>query len=523
MSALYHTPPLVRIRKPYALMCRTSSINQQREGTIQAQLDDWALFCTRNGIDFEEDTHYFLDDGVSGGINIWERPAGAKLREWIEDGYVTKTVYTLYVDRVNREDTRSMGDLIELCQEYNLNYATVKDGINTSDPSGETWAMVRAEISRDENRKRTERFMSGKRTKAKQGIWIMPQTPFGVRLKADRTLEIDPAQAQIILEWKRLIEEEGKSLREIATESTKREYVSATGKTEWSHTMVSNYLHNPALYGEARYNTTRTTKRKGKRVQLPRDRDEWIIVRFSPPIMTRAEWERMHQAIDRNASTYAKNGNFSKYTMLSVLHCAKCKARFYPAKHIYNRPQYDKSYTYYNYRHDWHTGKARACNPSIQRRALIIDEMVWSRIVEAVLDRDAWREELIRTVATRADNRLEMAQGQHREAKARLEELDHRYWDLRQLTSEQYDKRLPLLQNELIAAERTLKEQLSLATEETTRRERIAALDELLDQFIEALKEEVSLEDKRDICAALLRRVEYDYEEKEISSIEWAL
>jgi recombinase/resolvase-like protein len=516
-----HTiPPLTRTTKPYGWMGRTSSINQQREGTIDAQLDDWHLFCSRNDIDPVDDVHYFLDDGVSGAINIWDRPQGAYLKEWIEEGYITRTIYTNNADRVNREDRGSMDDLIDLCHDYGLNYATVKDGVNTADPGGETWALIKAEISRDENRRRTENFISGKRRKARDGFWIASRTPYGHRKDADNRLELDPYQATVILEWKRLIEEEGYSLRKLAAYSTERGYVSASGRTDWTHMMVWNYLANTSLYGEAQYNKTRTVKRRKKEVRLPRAADELIIVPC-PAIMPRAEWERLHATIKRNAQQYQQTGAFSEFLMLSSVFCAICGQRYYAAKHRYNRPQYDKSYLYYNYRHDWTTAKGKACRPSKQTPGTRLDKAIWEQVVMVASDPEHLRAALQKDAPAQVGNDLALAAQRHRDAKNALEDLDNRFWVTRQLKAQQYDALLPRLQSELEAAERALKQAQQTATQESTRLERIDTLIEVIEEY-RALVLTATHEEKREICKTLIGKVWYDYRD-DSHRIEWAL
>lgn len=518
---LYSTPPLSPTRRPYALMCRTSSLGQQRDGTIQAQIDDWRLFCSRNGIDFDVDVHYFLDDGVSGEINIWERPAGAKLKEWIEAGRITKTVYTMNADRVNREDVRSMSDLIELCHDYDLNYATVKDGVNTAAPGGEMWAEIKAQVSREENRTRVERFASGKRRLARNGEWIASVTPFGVRRKPDRTLEADPYQAAIILEWKRLIEEESYSLRKLAAYSTREKHISGSGTTVWSQAKVRHYLSNPAVYGDAHYNKTRSVKRKKKTVRMPRADDELIIVKVKPPIMTRVEWERMWDILKRNAATYARNGTTTERTMLVCLHCAGCGLRYYPSRH--SRTYKDGTQYYsYDYRHDWNKPDvAKACTNAKQVAVHKVDESVWGYVVEALSDPRKWRETLEQSASTKTTDGATLIKERYDTAQAQLEELDNRYWTRRQLTPEQYDKQLPRLQAELQAAERAWKAQQTVTDQQARRRERIDTLTATIEQY-RAILATATHAEKQEICKELLRRVDYDSATGEYT-VEWAL
>lgn len=510
LHPVYRVPLPDKTPRPYGFWGRTSSDRQAKDHTIEGQLEEWFTYCRANDIDPHKDVHYFLDEGVSGGIPIWERPNGAVMREYIRGGYVTETIITMYIDRTARDDVGSVYDIMEECERFNLHFRSVNDGVDTRNEGADTQAGIAAIFARANKRNQLKRMAAGKIRKARQGYWIGSTAPFGHVTTPDNRLAIDPDAAQTILTFYSLITQEGYGVRTCARYANAQRIPTPSGEGEWRHGSVSRVLKSPSLYGEAQYNKERSIRKQDFRRRYRKPAEEVVTVPC-PPILTRAQYDAMHRALEVNTRHYANTGVNVRNTMLSNLYCGECGARYYPHSSRYGDARY------FAYRHAWATPAQRSCSQPTGYKVSSTgaargdledgaDEQIWRQFVAAMDDLPKWRAALEAQSDHRAVDALALARQAHEEAQAALEDLDASFWRKRQLTRQQYDRLLPQLQQDVERAQGRLEATERAAAAQEGRAARIDALAARL-ETLRGVLDRATLAERREIMAEVVERV----------------
>jgi site-specific DNA recombinase len=504
----------------FAFMARVSSKEQAERENIDAQVREARVYFERNGIDPDTEVYYFLDDAISGNMNIWERPAGMELRQYVEAGRIEEAVVAWRINRVNRLDVISYFMLEGLCEDYGLALRTIHENVDTQKPGGQIAGGIYALMAREERRGMMADIVKGRRDKAARGRWqggTIP--PYGHRRRSDFQLEIDPVPAAIILEARDKLVHQGYSMSAVCKALEAEGVPTAKGGTRWHVTALRKILSNPSLYGEARYFTTQEVRRRDKRVQIPRPPEEHIIVPC-PPIMTRGEWEELQTWMTRNSSEYGPNGNFEQRTIFATVLCAVCGSRYYPVEKTH------RAHTYIRFQHAWHKPEQRAC---VQRSKTYmvadIDVRVWAQVRAVILDPASWRESVL-SVDTRQQSAA------HRVAVARrgVEDAEKAIQRLDSLVTLHINKAMPLPGNyeelmystrqTLAAAHAKLQEAERQATHAANRTGRIDNLVSLAHRF-KPLLDHATFEDRRRLCRAMIDRVELDHTLPALLRVQW--
>ena len=126
----------------------------------------------------------------------------------------------------------------------------VREGIDTSTPTGELFRNIMASISQFEGKLICERLSKGRREKKAQGGYVGGRIPYGYRNKKSALVVVPDEAAAVkqIFRWKAA----GKSLREIVkllnASDTKPRRAGA-----WSDSTVWNILKNRFYTGRAEF------------------------------------------------------------------------------------------------------------------------------------------------------------------------------------------------------------------------------------------------------------------------------
>lgn len=503
----------------FAFMARVSSKEQAERENIEAQVREARDYFTRNEVDPDADVYYFLDNAITGNMNIWERPAGIELRRHVEAGLVQEAVVAWRINRVNRLDVISYFMLEGLCEDYGLALRTIHENVDTQKPGGQIAGGLYALMAREERRGMMADIVKGRRDKAARGRWqggTMP--PYGHRRRADFTLEVDPGAAATIVAVRDKLVHGGYSLSAVCKWLEQEGVPTAKGGHHWHVTALRNILSNPSLYGEARYFTTQEVRRRDKRVQIPRPPEEHIMVPC-PPILSKGEWEELQAWMHRNRSEYGPNGNFDRRTLVPAVRCAVCQSRYYPVEKTHRR------HTYIRFQHAWHKPHQKEC---IQRSKTYlveqVDRRIWQAVVAVILDPASWRKSVLRTdTRNHATHRVEVARRGVEDAEKAIARLEH-------LVTLHINKDIPLPGNyeelmhstrlTLSAAHTRLSEAERLAHHAATRTERIDALATLATRFAPLL-DSATIEDRRRLCRAMIDYVEIDHHHPDDVRVQW--
>ena len=172
------------------------STEDQVEGT---SLDDQARRVTGAAMSYGlELTHIYREEGVSGGVSLFNRPEGCKLA-FLREG---DTVIISKLDRMFR-DARDALNVIDDWSELGVRLiiADFGDVMDKSNPFARFMIEILAVFSGEERRRIKERTLAGRRAKREAGGHLGGNAPFGFRkIGSGRgaRLEPDPEQQDAI-------------------------------------------------------------------------------------------------------------------------------------------------------------------------------------------------------------------------------------------------------------------------------------------------------------------------------------
>jgi site-specific DNA recombinase len=139
-----------------ALYIRVSTDEQVEKYGIDLQISALKGLILSKPNDFSlAENHIYIDEGISGTINIDDRPAFGRLKEDIlmaPEGEMPFDIVAVYkIDRFARQ-LKILLDVIELFQTYKIQFISANESIDTSTPFGKAMlgiVGVIAELERD--------------------------------------------------------------------------------------------------------------------------------------------------------------------------------------------------------------------------------------------------------------------------------------------------------------------------------------------------------------------------------------
>lgn len=321
--------------KRAALYTRESPSLAENELTIESQTQ-----AVTERIQKDENilTENYLDNGYAGDLLV--RPALDKLRD---DAIQHKfdIIYIFDRDRLARkyflqelviEELEERG--IEVVFLMERKAETAEDKIMFG---------IRGIFAEYEREKIKERTRRGRLHRAKQGLLVGHEAPYGYKYirpdhnKEERWYAVIEEEAKIvkmIFEW---VGNEGCSLTEVRrrlyTQAIKAE---KSGKTTWSNSTLSRLLRRTDYIGKSFYNKTQSIipttprnngyKRMKKTGRINKPTSEWLPV-IVPSIIDEDLFGRTQDQLKRNAF-FCKRNQKTLYLLSGLLFCGcGCNAR----------------------------------------------------------------------------------------------------------------------------------------------------------------------------------------------------
>lgn len=292
-----------------AIYCRVSTEDQAEARTIENQVEFAQKYCDMHNLKIYK---FYLDDGVSGGMPVGERPAGHQL---LADGR-TRCFARVYVYRLDRL-ARTTLDLLrthEQLQALGIALKSMTENFDTSTPSGKFFMTTLGGIAEIERATIAERMRLGKIRALKEGRWPGGPPPYGYRLEHKR-LAVDPRQAEVVKLIFQLYTDEGMDTVAVA------DYLTAAGipvggtalqkesAARWYSSKVWNILTNSAYKGVFLYG-------KQKAVQ-----DQYHLP--CPAIVAADQWEQAQAKLKQNYFNAKRNSHYH-YLLRGVIKCGLC-------------------------------------------------------------------------------------------------------------------------------------------------------------------------------------------------------
>lgn len=229
-----------------ALYIRVSTSKQAEEGfSLEAQKDKLQAYCTAQGWAVA-DEHVFVDAGLSG--KTVERPAFQAMLEAAKAGNVRRVV-AMKLDRIGR-NVREFLATVDALQRVGVDLVLVKESFDSGTAHGKFALTMFAAIAELEASQITERTMTGRRQKAKEGQFNGGRVALGYTYDG-ATWQIDKTGAATV---RRIFRQflDGASLDGIA-KGLNADHVATAAGGKWYAGTVRYILSNGTYAGLVQY------------------------------------------------------------------------------------------------------------------------------------------------------------------------------------------------------------------------------------------------------------------------------
>lgn len=291
----------------------------------------------------------YEDEGFSGGNT--NRP---KFQELLKD--VKKKKFDVLIcyrlDRISR-NVADFSSTLELLQENNISFVSIKEQFDTSTPMGKAMVYIASVFAQLERETIAERVRDNMLELAKSGRWLGGQTPLGFKSEKivymdqeykERTMyKLSPIDTELKLV--KLIYEkyfEFKSLRKVNQYLLENNFKTKLG-ADWNVRSVSDLLQNPT-YVKADENVFEYLRNKGitcvgtpdskhgiltynkkKGQKHYRDTEEWIAaISKHLGIISADKWLEVQGTLKENKAKAPNLGKTHNALLTGLLRCSKC-------------------------------------------------------------------------------------------------------------------------------------------------------------------------------------------------------
>lgn len=246
-----------------AIYVRVSTEEQAKEGySIRAQIDKLKSYIQIKDWSFYK---VYSDEGIS-GKNITDRPAINELIEDIKKGNVNN-VLVYKIDRLTRS-TRDLIDLTDIFKDYNCNFNSLMESIDTQTASGRMFLKIIGIFAEFERENIIERITLACEKKVKEGYTLanFVQSYGYDKAIGEKIQTINPEESAVVKEIYSMYVDGNMSLNAIAKNLNNRNIKPKLGKA-WSNISIRAVLRNPNYIGKVRYsmdNQNRYFEAEGK-------------------------------------------------------------------------------------------------------------------------------------------------------------------------------------------------------------------------------------------------------------------
>ena len=319
-----------------AIYARVSTERQERQQTIDSQLDALRSWVTSNGHTLDE-THVFRDEGYSGAR--LDRPGLDALRDIVRDGAV-ECVAVLSPDRLARRYAYQVV-LLEEFRKAGCEIIFLQHPIS-NDPNDQLLLQIQGAIAEYERAVLGERFRRGKLQKARDGHYLTGRAAYGYRYvprcgDVPGQIMVDEREAELVRMLYGWLIDEQMTIRQIIKRLNAGPYLPRSGRHAWSPSTVQHILSDPIYTGTAyanRYTYVPATKpRRIGAQRSPRTgeatcrrlkpREQWIAIPV-PALIDMDIWDRAQAQLARNAALSFRNNTKHNYLLRCLLTCEAC-------------------------------------------------------------------------------------------------------------------------------------------------------------------------------------------------------
>jgi site-specific DNA recombinase len=379
-----------------AFYARVSTPHQQQERPIASQLQALHQHIKQQGWSLLPE-HAYLDAGISG--SRLDRPALDRLRDAAGRGECDAVV-VVSPDRLARNYAHPWL-VVEELDKLQVQLIFLENPFGDS-PQGKLLTQMQGMLAEYERTQILERTRRGRLDKARRGVSM----PWAYRCYGYRSLPkrydappqvlIEPTHAEVIHTMYRLLVDEQRSCRQIATPLNAPHPPTPSGRTAvWLPGVVRNILSHRIYIGDARYNyrqsmapryrkshsTAVLAEKTGRRY---RSESEWVWSE-APPLISRERFDKAQRPLQRNADLSFRQYHppSGRYLLRRLVACGECGWSLHGSRQRASYKHATYEYLYYGCSgaHPRTRGSVKPC-PSRRGRAERLDAVVWHALTE---------------------------------------------------------------------------------------------------------------------------------------------
>lgn len=380
-----------------AIYARVSSQRQEKEDTIAGQLEKLKQHAEANKYNV---VSVYSDDGYSG--ELLERPELDRLR-FDASKKLFGRVLVLAPDRLARklewllhvhEELKKRGIEVEYLSQKRIE--TAED---------EMMLQMQGVIAQYEKHKIKERTRMGRLHKARSGLLVSGQAPYGYNYirKAHgqpARFEINEEQARTVRLIFELLSEKRRSIRSTVKELAARGVPPPTnraGTGYWSNSTIHKVIRNETYAGTFWYNKhqaceplnprgatkTQTYRRSTLTSNKLRSKDLWIPTNV-PAIVAQQTFDRIQKRISENRR-FLTGEKKNRYLLTGMIECGLCGTRYFGTP---TTGWNGKKTLYYMCAQPRRVYPAPRTCRSRGVKVPILDEIVWKALCDALRNPD---------------------------------------------------------------------------------------------------------------------------------------
>lgn len=291
------------MKLPTAIYGRTSK-DDRRKVTIEIQqkkLRAWSVSDPHVASIVGE----YWDDGVSGKVPLWDRPAGASLLADVAAAGSVRAVAAVFIDRLGRTTLDSLQAAARL-ETAGVKLVAIEDGWDARRNDDPLYYQIRAAIAEAEWRRIKQRTEDGRvraalRDNAPPGGSLI----FGYRMTANGQFIVDPVEATIVRQVFRMAADGASHSailawlqstgiapgRKTQKRSGTSQIIPSHSAAQWRLPRIGKMLRQSAYTGERVYG--------GRSYPIPQiiDRDLWDCVQATNQMYTRRRGHGMSKGL----------------------------------------------------------------------------------------------------------------------------------------------------------------------------------------------------------------------------------
>jgi site-specific DNA recombinase len=359
-----------------ALYARVSTKNQQKQGTIESQIEALRHYAKAQGVEIAED-YVCKDEGYSGALLA--RPGLDRLRDGAQAG-AFDALLVLSPDRLSRKYAYLIL-ILEEFERYGVR-VTFLEQPPTQDPHSALLVQIQGAVAEYERTKLAERYRRGKLYRARQGEIFWNSIPYGYRRVPRQDgvaahLVVDDTQAEVVRNIFTWHAEEGMTIRQIAKRLTREGTPTPKGGPHWGETTIHRILRRDAYLGTLYYNRSVWTSvpvtagASARQKKGLRPESEWIAISI-PALIERETFERSQARHGPNQQFSPRNLRQERWLLRRLVRCEKCGLK---CACVAPSP----SVPYYRCGKQIRVTSRTPCRPN-HIRAEPLDELVWQQV-----------------------------------------------------------------------------------------------------------------------------------------------